>query len=117
LRVSFLRNQKSQIKIAQIPIVRLLSFPQEYNNRDIATIAYLRYEFESQVLYADKDSADIGNLYMSVNVAPDGKAISFDDLRKHMGNYVFVHGTFRITKNQYDEIPSGVLVIHDIKEW
>ena len=98
-------EQTSNDRIGLVSMVQLLANPEEYNEKAVEVIGFLRLEFEGNELYLHEDDYlhGITKNGLWIDLSPDLR----DDAAKLNMHYVLVGGTFSAKKKGHMSMASG----------
>ncbi len=92
-----------------ISLVRLVAVPEQYDGQLVQTMGVITFEPRLTMLYISPSDAKHAVMPNGIVVEFTGGEIDLDYARQFDGQFVFVRGGFRSTKDEYRNLPAGII--------
>jgi hypothetical protein len=99
-----------------VSLIRLIAAPQEYANRVVRVMGYLKIEFEGNAIYLHQEDREHGLYKNGLWLEAPGEMMK--ELQKLSGRYVLIEGVFEPKNTGHGGLFSGAIIdINRAQAW
>ena len=104
-----------------VSMIRIISFPERYNGKELATIGFGIIRFKENVLYLSESDAEYGNFLNSLELNFKDSKYSLSEVEKFDRKHLYIKGIFQMSDGTFGSPDSGTITkiqeIHTSEDW